>query len=94
MWSKLRQRHCMDNMYSSPHDSLEAAKEACVALGTKCVGVYDSGCNGIGEYYACKVGDFGTSGVSCIYTRAEGWSPVRIQNPSAHKRVLQSCCYP
>merc|ERR1719361_1018801 len=80
-------KHCLNSKHAKKYQFLADAQKACLALGNKCSGVYDSGCNDKDEYYACTTATWATSTVSCIYTPPK---PLPQWNKVIKKHCLNS----
>merc|ERR1712159_373404 len=68
-WTKVANKHCASSSHPKSYPSLKEAAVDCVKLGSACIGIYDGGCNNVGEFRLCKSGNsFVYSGISCVYT--------------------------
>merc|ERR1712048_999129 len=74
-WVKQEKKHCASKAHPQSFKTLKEAETACVTKGSACSGVYDSMCDGKGNYKICKVGAFSVSGLSCVYTQAKAVTP-------------------
>ena len=68
-FKKVEKKHCRGNTYyTKVYTTLNAAQDACAALGSACSGVFDSGCNNVGLYNLCKSGNvILASETGCVY---------------------------
>merc|ERR1712164_170481 len=68
-WTKVANKHCASSSHPKSYPSLKEAAVDCVKLGSACIGIYDGGCNNVGEFRLCKSGNaFVKSEISCVYT--------------------------
>lgn len=65
-WSKTRYQECYTG--KTRYYSLARAQAACLELGASCGGVYDGSCDGRMGFRVCRIGYFGTSYGSCVYS--------------------------
>ena len=90
LWTKVTDKHCVDNVFSSGYSNLAQAQAACLNVGPRCLGVEDLGCDGRNEFYVCTAGTIGRSNVgSCVYTLAG----MVICNCNSDKLGLVENCY-
>ena len=77
-WTKTPAKWC-DRSHPEEYDTIKAAKEACVALGDQCTGVYDQNCDDTGNYKLCKPVPLRDSGTgSCVYAAAGSYAFMHI----------------
>merc|ERR1711937_167684 len=67
-WAKNTKKHCLNTKHTGNYASLFKAQEACLKLGSKCSGVYDSSCDGKNSFYTCTTAKWATSTSSCVYS--------------------------
>ena len=91
-WTKMSQKHCGSQHGITAYHSLHAAKKACVSTNPPCRAVYDSQCDGRGNFYLCnRDATLQSSSVhSCVYesTRPHTNKPCTCANgtPAAGAR--------
>merc|ERR1712076_32823 len=74
-WNKVIKKHCLNSKHAKKYQFLADAQKACLGLGNKCSGVYDSSCDDKGTFYACTTAKWSTSSSSCIYTPPKPTTP-------------------
>jgi len=71
-WVKNAKKHCLNTKHTGNYATLAKAQEACLKLGSKCSGVYDSSCDGRNTFYTCTTAKWATSTSSCVYSPQGG----------------------
>ena len=70
-------KHCAGKTLDVTYTTLATARDACIAKGSACFGVYDSGCDRTGTIKLCDAtkvarATLSTSGSSCVYEKPAG----------------------
>ena len=70
-WNKQALKHCSGETLGSSYNTLASARSACVSRNG-CTGVFDSGCDGLGNFFMCNAKAYATSSSSCVYAKPSG----------------------
>ena len=94
-WSRMSTKYC-SRRTGSAYRTLKQAEAACAANPSRCIGVYDSSCDGKGAFYMCpKSAKMLTSRAgSCVYVKPTSMNNKGISgcNPKRKCQVCQGDC--
>ena len=67
LWAQATGRYCVSSDRIADHDTQAEAQAACEA-DAACLSLFDSGCDGAGDWYTCRSATGGSS-TSCLYVK-------------------------